>query len=129
MAFVLFIVYAIVSIFTPQEPLPSPTPVPLRSNPPVSPVRPLETSLNPPATDSVQLTPNGPSEEELVDLLPIQTDTFNVEYLSVIDRFVVTIKKNPYQVNKTQAEDWFKGFGFDPKNLNIYWRAFPEVKR
>lgn len=127
MVFILFIIYATVSLFNNGDgsPPPSTAPLPIKSS---APLRPIDIYPSPSTIPSLLPTINGLSKDDFIDLLPIQTDTFNVEYLSVSDHFVVSIKKNPYQVNKTLAEDWLKGLGLDPNDLNIYWRAFPEIK-
>lgn len=126
MVFILFILYATVSLFTAKRPAPSTFPIPLKSS---QPTRPFETSPSPLASSSLPPVTNGLSKEDLIGLLPLETDTFDVEYLSVSDHFVVTIKKDPYEANKAAAETWFKGLGLDPQSLNIYWQVFPNVER
>lgn len=130
MVFIMFIVYATVSLFNAPEPTPSAFPAsPGSPKPSVEATVPSAPSFPSAAPPSLPPGTTGLSKEELVDLLPIQADTFDVEYLSVSDHFVVTIKKDPYAANKAAAETWFKGLGLDPQNLNIYWQVFPNLKR
>ena len=126
MVSVMFIVYMLASFFdSGGAPPPSGTPSPSSSS---HLIRSFEISPNPSPTPLPPLT-KGLSKDNLVDLLPLQTETFDVEYLSVSDHFVITIKKDPYQTNKAAAENWLKESGLNINNLNIYWQAFPEVKK
>lgn len=126
----LFLIYTLTSLFSSPEPIPSPSPSvrpsindrPFPSESPTltppSPVA-LPSSL-PPSTNQITL-------QELVSLMPIQTDFANIEYLSVSNSFAITIKKNPYSENRTKVEEWFRSQGFNPSELDIYWQTYPEV--
>lgn len=128
---VIFFAYVFISLFSSGQPSgssapsfrPTSSPRPLdslRSIPPTPPPVLLPSSLPSP-------TPGEPSKASLINLMPIQTDFANIEYLSSIDAFAITIKKNPYQENRAKVEEWFNNVGFDPSRLNIYWQTYPEV--
>lgn len=123
---VLFFVYAVVSLFTTRTtppPSPTPSPIPLASR-----GKPFENIPSP----QPSFSPNQIGEitkEGLINLLPIQTPRYNIEYLSGNDVFVVTIKQNPYEENRLETKEWFKSQGFNPDALKIYWRTYPEVEK
>lgn len=127
---VLFLVFVLSSLFSQPEPQ---TP-PLSSSRPASSLRPLQNIPNAPisAPSPIPLPSalpqvTEPTKESIISLLPIQTEFANIEYLASSDSFAVTIKKDPYQENKTKIEDWFKDAGLDPSSLEIYWQTYPEV--
>lgn len=74
-------------------------------------------------------TPSKPrtqeSEEQkqaLIAHLPYSTDNFTVEYLAASDSFIITIEQDPYETNKTAAEEWLRSQGItDLQSLTIYW--------
>lgn len=126
---IIFFTYVLISLFSGKEELP-PTPKP--STLPTRSTFPRSFDNTPSAQPSVAPIPSvltGLTKDELINQLPLRTELFNVEYYFQDDLFKVTIKENPYEENKAKAEEWFENLGFDPKNLNIYWFAFPEVQR
>lgn len=129
--FVMFIIYVFISLFSPSQTSPDPSPQTAR---PTESVRPLPISSKkplppspPPLPSSLPESTTKLTKQELINLLPIQTEFANIEYLSVSDSFAITIKEDPYQENKTKIEQWFRTQGFNPLELNIYWQAYPEV--
>ena len=84
-----------------------------------------------PSPDYLPLPPEGAttSKEGLINLLPVQTVNFDIEYLSSDDLFVITIKNNPYQENLSKDEQWFEEWGLNIDDLNVYVFAFPQVDK
>jgi hypothetical protein len=120
---ILFVVFLLSSLFTnPTSDLPSASTRPLPSS---SPPRPFDIPS--------QSSPSGETEtttkEGVIDLLPIQDPSFDIEYLSGNDLFVITIKQNPYSINQANALKWFSNQGLNPDILNIYWQNYPEVDK
>jgi len=128
---VIFFAYVFISLFSSGQPSASPKP----SFGPTNSSRPFDSLRRiPPAPSPVSLpsslpspVPGEPTKDSLINLMPVQTDFANIEYLSSIDAFAVTIKKNPYRENRARVEAWFEDAGFDPSRLNIYWQTYPEV--
>ncbi len=128
---VIFFAYVFISLFSSGQPAVSPAP----SFSPTNSSRPFDSLRNiPPAPSPILLPsslpspiPGEPTKDSLINLMPVQADFANIEYLSSIDAFAVTIKKNPYQENRARVEAWFEDVGFNPSQLNIYWQTYPEV--
>src|SRR3990167_3465916 len=51
------------------------------------------------------------------DILLRKTDTFIIEYIPSPDLFIVTIKKDPAEEAKKQAQEWFLNFGLKQQDL------------
>lgn len=77
-------------------------------------------------------TPVGKNEisrQNLLQYLPIQTEEFNIEYLSYGDVIVVTLKKAPVEKSRQDSEKWFSDKGItDFSKYNIQWLEAPELK-
>lgn len=94
----------------PQKPLvPSPTPLPFIIPSPV--FSPLPQKI----------------KARLIKKLPVITENYTIEYLSKSDKFLVIILKNPFELNKKAAEEWFRREGADPAQVSIQWGSAPYV--
>lgn len=128
---VIFFTYVFISLFSSEQPSVSPIP----SSLPTSSSHPFDSLINSPSAPPPIILPSSlpspvpgePTKNSLINLMPVQTDFANIEYLSSVDAFAVTIKKNPYQENRARVEEWFENVGFNPSQLNIYWQTYPEV--
>lgn len=126
---VIFVVYLVASLFGPT---PEPEESPIPSTIPTRSTQPLD-SINPSPLQSIT-TPlpsltGQTAKDQVINSLPLITSLFNVEYYYDGDVFRITIKQNPYTENKLKAEQWLKDQGLNPASLNIFWDAYPEVKR
>lgn len=64
------------------------------------------------------------TKEQLIALMPVSTEKFTIQYISVEDYFLVNIDQSPYDASKTEAEKWFKDkYGDDLSNLEIVYLA------
>ncbi|MCL5411826.1 MAG: hypothetical protein M1150_03805 [Patescibacteria group bacterium] len=76
-------------------------------------------------TNQVNTTPQeNPTwvKSSLIKAMPVDNDSYSIEYLKTSDQFLVTIKKNPYKVTKKTVETWLKNQGVVNQNsLNIIW--------
>lgn len=62
------------------------------------------------------------SKEKLIDLLPVKTDTFTMEYLSSEDSFIVLIKTVDLNEGQDNAVGWLEEEGIsDWEDLDIIW--------
>ena len=65
------------------------------------------------------------SKEKIINQLEqseeanIVEDGFEVSYLSGEDKFIITIRKNPYKKNKEDALSYLKLHGIDPEKINL----------
>ncbi len=120
----LVITVILVTVFStpPQQNIPASTPQPQFSSLPTS-------SFSPVATASPSSTPTiVTSREELINLLPVRGDGFNIEYFAPDDSIVVTITTSPYDENRQKAEDWFRQQGIDNiEEFNVDWVRSPYV--
>lgn len=66
------------------------------------------------------------AKERILNQLPYETEEFKVEYLTSSDTFTVTILKNPYEANKTLANEWFKSNGV--KDLSWFKIEYGSVR-
>lgn len=100
----------------------TPTPVSLPTN--TQPFLSPSPSQEDPLHESPSPTQPSLSRKELIDLLPITTDSYNIEYFAASDEIVVTIKQEPYEENRKKSERWFieKGFS-DFDKARITWTA------
>lgn len=97
-------------------PLPTPVPQELQKNTPLSPT-------------PLTLFEKEIVKQELITLLPLQTQTYTIEYLYTSDEFVVTILEGPYEENKQRAEQWFKNHGIkNLAELKINWVTYRWVQ-
>lgn len=72
---------------------------------------------------------NPVTKEDLIDLMPLSTDGFDIEYLVTTDAFVVTVKQSPFGKYQLEAEQWFQNQGVENLyNYNILWNKYPEVE-
>ncbi len=119
----LVITVILVTVFStpPQQNLTA-TPQPQFSSSPVTSFIPVETMV--PSSTPTIVT----SREELINLLPVRGDGFNIEYFAPDDSIVVTITTSPYDENRLKAEDWFKQHGIDNIDaFNVDWVRSPYV--
>ena len=80
-----------------------------------------------PTIPVASITP--PDKQQLINLMPISTAQYDIEYLSAIDTFLVTIKFSPYESNKNLAINWFHEHGIsDTSSLNIVYRKYSSVQ-
>jgi len=63
-------------------------------------------------------------EEKIISLMPVVSDSYNIEYLFLINTFVVTIKESPYTQNREKAMKWFMSHGVNPNSPNIIYRKY-----
>ncbi|MCL5970393.1 MAG: hypothetical protein M1450_02760 [Patescibacteria group bacterium] len=119
-----FLFEIIFSLFSPNKdkggikPFPTPTtvsqPIPVFKKPATSP-RPLPTLTE---------QDNNIQEEKVVSLMPVVSDAYNIEYLFLINTFVVTIKKSPISNKKEKTMEWFRNRGVNPDSPNIIYRKY-----
>lgn len=94
--------------------LESPTPIPVK------------VSIPTPTTSAENLVVD---KNALLQKLPIQTDTYNIQYIASTDTFVVTIKESPLEINKQQANKFFYENGVkDLSKLNIAYNSYRWVQ-
>lgn len=80
-------------------------------------------------TTSPVLQTTRPSKIELTNLLPVRTDEFNIEYLSLGETILVTIKKAPIEESRLSSERWFRERGVtNYKEYNIQWIVTPDLR-
>ena len=61
---------------------------------------------------------------KIILLLPVITEEYTIEYLPNIDKFFVSILKNPFEVYKKEVENWFYSHGVkNLEELNIIWNT------
>lgn len=63
------------------------------------------------------------NKARLISQLPYRGDLFTVQYFPDQDYFFIQIQKQPYKVNKLEAEAWLKQNGVDPSYVNVEWGA------
>lgn len=69
------------------------------------------------------------NRQQLINLMPVITEDFDIEYLKKSDLFLVTIKRGPYDIVRTKSEQWFIDRGItDFEEFNIKWGAYPYVQ-
>ncbi|MFZ5365822.1 MAG: hypothetical protein ACOZBZ_00835 [Patescibacteria group bacterium] len=61
------------------------------------------------------------SKEGVINLLPIITENYTIQYLPRPQKFLVLILKNPFEKYKLEVEEWFRLQGMDPKDPSISW--------
>lgn len=71
----------------------------------------------PPVTPTSGFSP----KEKVVNLLPIITENYTIQYLPAPQKFLVLILKNPFERYKSEVEDWFRSQGMDPNDPSISW--------
>ncbi len=65
----------------------------------------------------------------LIEQLPLETPTYNIEYLVESDTFVVTIKQSPYLQHKQAADQFFIQNGVkDLGSLRILYNSYRWVQ-
>lgn len=111
--------------------IPQPTPIQVFIKPSPSPVASPKASLapTPPSPAPSPRISTSLSKQQLINIMPIQTDEFNIEYFSNADIFIVTIKLSPYDQNRLKSEQWFKDRGvINFESLNIKWSSLRNVQ-
>lgn len=129
---VILLSYVFLSLFSGSSvPKASPTPAPSRQTRSPQPAQTSSFSPSPVPAISSPSPVSSPqlSKNQLIDILPVRTPLFNIEYYYNGDIFRVTIKEEPYSENKSQAEQWFRERGHNSNSLNIFWDAYPEIQR
>lgn len=82
-----------------------------------SPIQTERPSLSPSPTKQYRST-----KEKLVNLLPIQKESFTMEYLASEDSFIVLIKTADLNAGKEETITWLKEQGiYDWEELDIIW--------
>ena len=61
------------------------------------------------------------SKEKVINLLPLITENYTIQYLPVPQKFLVLILKNPFEKYKLEVEEWFRSQGIDPNDQSISW--------
>jgi len=56
-------------------------------------------------------------KKEFIKKLPLYLESFNVEYFSSEELFLITISQNPLEENKKKAAEWLKSQGFSNDDL------------
>lgn len=111
-----------ISLLSPKRtsPLPTPQPIFIPTAPPIPSTPPLPT----PVSNNQKIT----TREELINLLPVTSDGFKVEYFSASDTILVTITSSPLKENTAKSEGWLNDLGItDFKKFNIVWVSSPYV--
>ena len=102
---------------SPETSTPSPTFIPLPSS--FFSPEPQATTLPSPVSQKII------SRQELINLTPVETPEFNIEYFSTSDSIIVTIKKSPYEQSQAKAEEWFRQRGIvDFDAYKIEWSSY-----
>lgn len=60
---------------------------------------------------------------QVINQLPYVEDRFSIQYFPSDDRFLIRIKKNPYNQNQNAAREWLKNAGIDPESVEIQWTS------
>jgi len=72
----------------------------------------------PSPTIDIKVTP----KEKIINLLPITTQNYTIEYLPKIDKFFVLIFGTPFEKYKKEIEEWFYSQGIEKlEDLDISW--------
>lgn len=117
---IVFILYIFISNIR-QSPEETVREIPL---PTESQIRPTE-----PTPTAAPLNPEEPLIEQIIARLPVSTDTYNIEYLSTSNTFVITIKESPFEQNSEAARQWFIDNGFSStEGLNIIYNSYSWVE-
>ena len=99
-----------------KEGISSPTKIPLPS-------------LFPTSSPTPTLVPRKASIiQELVTLMPVVTDEFNIEYLPPTQSINVTIKKSPYEQSRKNAEKWLSDHGINPSDYKQFNIGFSSLR-
>jgi len=61
----------------------------------------------------LQTDPNSSALQNAINLMPISTDEYFIEYLYSIGKIQVIIRKDPFGEHKQQAINWFKQHGIE----------------
>lgn len=59
-------------------------------------------------------TPTQPPQDitgKIISQLPVETQSYSIQYLPANQQFFILIKQNPYEANKAKVIAWFKNFG------------------
>lgn len=116
---IIFIVIFFIVSSLRQNPTPTPSPLPS-----VTPV-PSVPFVTLPAKNDISVF----EKSDLISQLPIETNTYNIEYLVESDTFVVTIKDSPYVQNKAAADEFFTRNGVtDLSKLRIIYNSYKWVQ-
>lgn len=66
------------------------------------------------------ITTSTVSLNDIISVLPIETEEYTIQYLPKTKKFIVMILENPFEENKKKVEEWFKEQGVeDLSELNI----------
>jgi len=116
--FILFVLFLFLSNSRRREVAPSPVVLPI----------PTESQIAPTATPP-PLNQEEPLIEQIIDRLPVSTEKYDIEYLSLTNTFVITIKESPFAENSELARQWFLQNGFSStEGLNILYNSYEWVE-
>lgn len=65
---------------------------------------------------------------ELIKKLPYMSQGFNIEYLSIPEVVMITIKEAPVETQKQAALTWIERQGFNPEDFNIRYNIYPYLQ-
>lgn len=89
---------------------------------------PTESQIKPPAA-SPPIIEEEPLIEQIITRLPVSTETYNIEYLSSSNTFIITVKQSPFKENSEDALRWFLENGFkNTEGLNIIYNSYKWVE-
>lgn len=89
---------------------------------------PTESQIRPPAAPP-QIIEDEPLIEQIIARLPVSTETYDVEYLSSTNTFVITVKESPFEQNSEKARQWFLQNGLSStEDLNIIYNSYEWVE-
>lgn len=87
-----------------------------------APLTPTETLTQGPTQKPTLVPTSDPTaKRRVINLLPIATSGYTIEYLSTSDKFFVSIISTPIEQNLKEAETWFQSHGINPQDPNIVW--------
>jgi hypothetical protein len=107
----------------------TPTTNPFLSFPPpetpfitLAPLTPTRTLTQRPTQKPTLIPTSDPvTKRKAINLLPISTSGYTIEYLSTSDKFFVSIINTPIEQNLKEAETWFQSHGINPQDPSIVW--------
>ncbi len=95
--------------------------------PPLTPPQPTPFQLSNPSP-SITTQTNPLEAYELLKQVPYSSTGFNIEYLTVSEVLMITIKESPVEAQKQAALSWIQDQGFDPQDFNIQYNIYPYLQ-
>jgi hypothetical protein len=88
----------------------------------LAPLTPTRTLTQRPTQKPTLIPTSDPvTKRKAINLLPISTSGYTIEYLSTSDKFFVSIINTPIEQNLKEAETWFQSHGINPQDPSIVW--------